>query len=98
MDLQIKQLAFKQLEKVFHHRIVQASAFAAHILPDALFAEHTLVLLMLVLPALVRVKDQIRSIWYCFKSIVQHSSYYVQDRPVRDRIAYQIAVVQIQDR
>lgn len=93
MDLQIKQL-----EKVFHHRIVQAIAFAAHILPDALFAEHTLVLLMLVLPALVRVKDQIRSIWYCFKSIVQHSSYYVQDRPVRDRIAYQIAVVQIQDR
>ena len=63
MDLQIKQLAFKQLEKVFHHRIVQAIAFAAHILPDALFAEHTLVLLMLVLPALVRVKDQIRSIW-----------------------------------
>ena len=69
MDLQIKQLAFKQLEKVFHHRIVQAIAFAAHILPDALFAEHTLVLLMLVLPALVRVKDQIRSIWYCFKTL-----------------------------
>ncbi len=47
--LQIQQRTFKQSEKVINDRIVQTVAFTAHGLPDILFLEHPLVLL----------------IWYC---------------------------------
>ena len=46
--LQIKQLAFKQAEKVFSYRVVQTVSFPAHALPDSLCFEHTLVQLVLV--------------------------------------------------
>ena len=51
--LQIKQFTFQQAEKVFCHRIVQAIPFATHTLSDAFHFEHSLVLLVLVLPTLV---------------------------------------------
>ena len=95
--LQVKQFTLEQTKKVPHHGIVQTVAFATHALPDALTFEHALVLLVLVLPALVRVENQLRSVWYGFKSLVQHRSYHTQNGPLGDRIAHQIAVVQIQD-
>ena len=95
--LQIEQFTFQQAKEIFHHGIVETITFAAHALPDALTFEHTLVLLVLVVPALVRMEDQLRSVWYGFKSLAQHRSYHTQDGPLRDRIAYQIAVMQIQD-
>ena len=55
--LQIQQFTFEQPEEVFYHRIVQTVSFPAHALPDALFAEHPLVLPVLVLPALVRIEN-----------------------------------------
>ena len=68
--LQIQQLTFKQPEKVFNDRIIQTVAFTAHALPDILFLEHPLVLLMLVLPALVGVKDEVYVIWYLRKRLI----------------------------
>ena len=50
--LQIQQFTLEQAEKVFNYSIVQTVSFPAHALPDALFAKHPLILLMLVLPAL----------------------------------------------
>ena len=50
--LQIQQFTFEQPEEVFYHRIVQTVSFPAHALPDALFAEHPL-----VLPVLVRIEN-----------------------------------------
>ena len=55
--LQIKQLALKQAEKVFCHRIAQTVSFPALALPEVLCFEHPLVLFVVVLPALVGVKN-----------------------------------------
>ena len=49
--LQIQWFTFEQPEEVFYHSIVQTVSFSAHTLPDALFAEHSLVLPVPVLPA-----------------------------------------------
>ena len=96
--LQIQQLAFKQAKEMFYSRIVQAVAFAAHALPNTLLTKYTLVRFMLVLPALVRVEDQPRSIRYRLKSLVQHGSDHIRNRPAKDGITDQITAVQIQDR
>ena len=85
--LQIEQFAFEQTKEVFYHSIVQTITFPAHALPHAFLTKHPLVLFMLVLPALVRMKDQTGSIRYFSKSLVQHGCYHAQNRPVRDRIA-----------
>ena len=56
--LQIQKFAFEQPKEIFYHGVVQTVSFPAHALSDALLAEHPLILPMLVLPALVRMKDQ----------------------------------------
>ena len=48
---------------------------------------------VLVLPALVRVKNQIRPIRYGFIGLLQHGSHHVQNRTFRNRIADQIAIM-----
>ena len=70
---------------------------AAHALLDPFPPEHALVLLVLVLPALIRMENQPCSIWYSLKRLLQHGSYHAQYWPVRDGIANQITVVQIQN-
>ena len=55
--LQIQQFTLEQAEKVFNYSIVQTVSLSAHALPDALLAEHPLILLMLVLPALIGMKN-----------------------------------------
>ena len=62
--LQIEQFTFQQAKEIFHHGIVETITFAAHALPDALTFEHTLVLLVLVVPALVRMEDKFRLVWF----------------------------------
>ena len=52
---------------------------------------------MLVLPALVRMKDQPDSIRYLLKSLIQHSRNHTQNRMLRDGIVDQIAAAQIKD-
>ena len=95
--LQIQQLTFEQSEEILYHGVVQTVSFPAHALSDALLAEHPLIPLMLVLPALVRMKDQPGSIRYLLKSLIQHSRNHTQNRMVRDGIADQIATAQIKD-
>ena len=58
--LRIQQLALEKPKEILNHSIVQAVALSAHALPDALLTEHSLILLVLVLPPLIRVQDQIR--------------------------------------
>ena len=55
--LQIKQFTLEWGEEVFCHSIVQTVSFPAHALPDTFCFEHPLVLFVLVLPALVGVKN-----------------------------------------
>ena len=95
--LQIQQLTFEQSEEILYHGVVQTVSFPAHALSDALLAEHPLIPLMLVLPALVRMKDQPGFIRYLLKSLIQHSRNHTQNRMVRDGIADQIAAAQIKD-
>ena len=80
--LQIEQFAFEQTEEVFHNSIVRTVTFPAHTLSDSLFSEHPLILLVLVLPSLVRMKNQIGSVRYLLKSLVQHGSHHTQNRSI----------------
>ena len=59
--LQIQQLTFEHSEEILYHGIVQTVSLAAHALPDTLFPKHPLILLMLVLPALIGMKNQVCS-------------------------------------
>lgn len=54
-------------------------------------------LFMLILPTLVGVKDQFVSIGYGFKGPGEHDCYHIQYRSVRDGIADQITIVQIEN-
>ena len=78
--LQIQQLAFEHSKEVFDHSIVKTISFAAHALSDALPAKHLLILLVLVLPALVGMENEIRGIRNLFKRLVQHGCYHAQHR------------------
>ena len=82
---------------MLHHSSTQTVSFPAHALLYALLLEHPLVLLVLVLPALVRMENQTGSIRYLLKGLIQHGRYHVQHRPVRDRIADQITTAQIKN-
>ena len=80
--LQIQKFTFKQAKEVFYYSIVQTVTFPAHALPDAFLLEHLLILLVLVLPALVRMENQVGSIRYFLKSLVQHGRNHAQNRSV----------------
>ena len=95
--LKVKQFCFEQAEEVLHHGIVQAVAFPAHALPDALVFQHLLVMLVLVLPALIGMKNQSRTVWDCVKSFLQHGSDHTEHRMLRDRAAYKILAAQIEN-
>ena len=90
--LQIQQLTFEYAKEILHDGIVRAVVLAAHALPDSFSPEH-----MLILPALIRMEAQLCSIWYSLKCLLQQGSYHAQYWPVRDGIADQITVVQIQN-
>ena len=78
--LQIEQFTFKQTEEIFDYSIVKTVSVSAHTLPDAFLLEHLLILPVLILPALVRMKNEIGSIRNLLKSFVQHGSYHAQYR------------------
>ena len=66
--LQIEQLTFEQTEEILHHCIVQTVTLSAHTLPDTLVFQHLLILCVLVVPSLVRMKNQPCPIWNCLKA------------------------------
>ena len=95
--LQIQQLTFEQPEEIFYHSIVQTVSLAAHALANTFLPEHLLVLFVLVLPALVRMENQV-----CFgrdlcKRLVQHGGYHAEYRMIRYGVTDQIAASQIKD-
>ena len=59
--LQVQQFALEQPKEILYHRIVQTVPFPAHALLDAFLSEHPLILFMLVLPALVRMENEVCS-------------------------------------
>ena len=78
--LQIQQLAFEQSKEVFDHGVIQTVSLAAHALSDTLFAKHLLILFVLVLPALVRMKNKICVIRDPCKRLIQHGGDHAQHR------------------
>ncbi len=95
--LQIQQFTFEQPKEIFYHCVVQTAPLAAHALPDALLAEHPLILPVLILPALIRVKNQVSPVRYFCKRLVQHGGHHAEYRTIRYGIADQIAAVQIEN-
>ena len=82
---QIKPIeALRKCKNVFVNAPTSSGKSLIYQLPAVL---HPLVLLVLVLPALVGMKDKIGSVRYLLKSLFQHSCYHAQDRSIRDRIA-----------
>lgn len=55
--LEIKKCTFQQAKEVFHHNGVKTVAFSAHALPNADVFQQFLVMLVLILPALIGVRD-----------------------------------------
>ena len=80
--LQIEQLTFEQTEEILHHGIVQTVTLSAHTLPDTLVFQHLLILSVLVVPSLVRMKNQPCPIWNCLKGFGKHGGYHAQNRSV----------------
>ena len=80
--LQIQQLAFENSKEVFNYSIIQTVSLAAHALPDALLPKHALVLLVLILPALVRMENEVCTIRNLCKRLVQHGRHHAQYRTV----------------
>ena len=88
--LQIQKFTFKQAKEVFYYSIVRAVIFPVHALPYAFITKHPPVLFVLVLTALVGMKNRIGLIvsttcclkfrrmplvWYSFwHNITPHSS------------------------
>ena len=77
--------------------IVQTVSLAAHALSDTLLAEHPLVLLVLILPTLIRVENQVCSGRDLCKRLIQHGGYHAEYRAIRYGITDQIATVQIEN-
>ncbi len=86
----------RNLEKsqIFYHSIVQAVSFSTHALPDTFLTKHPLILLVLILPALVRMENQVCSGRDLCKRLVQHGGYHAKYRTVRYGVTDQIAAVQ----
>ena len=95
--LQIQQLTFEQPEEIFYHSIVQTVSLAAHALADALLAEHPLIPPVLILPALIRMENQVCSGRDLCKRLVQHGGYHAEYRTIRYGVTDQIAAAQIKD-
>ena len=91
------QILQNLLVRIIYHGIVQTVAFPAHALPDAFLSEHPLILFMLVLPALVRMENEVCSVWNFCKCLVQHGCHHAEHRAIRYGIADQIAAVQIEN-
>ena len=75
--LKIQKFTLEQSKEIFYHGVVQTVAFPARALPNLLLLEHLLILLVLVLPALVRMKNQASIIRNFLKSLVQHGSHHI---------------------
>ena len=83
--------------QIFYHSIVQAVSFSTHALPDTFLTKHPLILLVLILPALVRMENRVCSGRDLCKRLVQHGGYHAEYRTIRYGVTDQIAAAQIKD-
>ena len=60
--------------------------------------EHPLILPVLILPALIGVKNQVCSVWDLCKRLIQYGGHHAEYRTIRYGIADQITAVQIENR
>ena len=95
--LQIQQLTFQQPKEILNHRIVQTVTLAAHTLLNAFLLQQPLVPLVLILPALVGMENEIGAVRYLYKGFFHHFSYHGQHRMVVNRVADNITAVKIKD-
>ena len=56
--LEIEQFALQQAEEIFYYSIIQTVALSAHALNDTVIRQLLLIMLVLVLPALVRMQNR----------------------------------------
>ena len=69
----IEHLILKSAKKCLHDTVVIAVPFARHGLDDVMFFKALSEVLMLILPALVRMEDQTVHMGKIFKCCVEHS-------------------------
>ena len=74
--LKIEKFTLEQPKEIFYNSIIQTVAFSAHILTDTFLLEHLAIMLVLILPSLVGMENQTRSIRYGFKSFIEYTGYH----------------------
>ena len=85
-------------KEIFHHSIIKAVAFSAHALNDPIVLKQLLVVLVLVLPALIRVHDQTLYRRKAFKCFVQHISYLLHVGTGREIVRNDLICIHVQNR
>ena len=96
--LQIQKLALEVAEEALHGGIVIAVAFAAHALSNPILLQYLPILLVLVVPALVGVQDQLVLLRQHFQCLFQHRCHHQQIRTFGLSLGHNIAAAQIHDR
>ena len=96
--LVVIELRLENAKEVFHDTIVIAISLSRHALPDALVFEHLLIGSHLILPALIRVQDQLTIVRDLPESIFQHCSDLVEVRARGQRITDDLTIEEIHDR
>ena len=71
-SLQVEKLGFQRTKETFHCGIVQTVPFARHALFNPELGQFMAVLGVLVMPALVRVDDQLWLALQTLESLIQH--------------------------
>jgi len=77
------KLRLENTKEVFHDTVVIAVSFSGHALPDAFVFEHLLVDPHLILPALVRMQDQLAVVRDFLEGIFEHFSDLTKTRTLR---------------
>ena len=96
--LQIQKLALEVAEEALHGGIVIAVAFAAHALSNPILLQYLPILLVLVVPALVGVQDQLVLLRQDFQCLFQHRCHHQQIRTFGQSIGHNVTAAQIHDR
>ena len=96
--LQIQQFALEMTKEALQRSMVVAVSFAAHALGNAVVCQHLPVLLVLVVPALVGVQDQLVLLRQDFQCLFQHRCHHQQIWTFGQSVRHNIAAVQVHDR
>lgn len=97
-DLVVEELGLEQAKKGFDHTVVIAIAFPGHTLVDAMIVQQLAIRFHLVMPALIRMQDQISMLRNYMERFLQHIDDQSKVWRMRERITNDLAIEEVEDR